>query len=145
MKITILHILILAMTFSSFSQQTNPSPALSKQDYLQKSKNQKTAAWIFLAGGGALTTTGLAIGINNAADEFVDAFTGDKNNSFEIGAVMFFTGAASMLGSIPLFIASSKNMKKGMSLSLKNETIPQLTKQNFAYKTIPSLSLKINL
>lgn len=136
---------MLAMTFSSFSQQTNPSPTLTKQDYLQKSKNQKTAAWICLSGGGALTTTGWVIGFNSAADEFVDAFTGDKNNTFEIGAVLFFTGMASMLGSIPLFIASSKNMKKGMSLSLKNETIPLLTKQNFAYKTIPSLSLKINL
>lgn len=137
--------LVMIMSVSIFSQQTNPSPTLTKQDYLQKSKKQKTAAWIFLAGGGALATTGWVIGFNSAADEFVDLFTGDKDNTYEIGAVMFFTGAASMLGSIPLFIASSKNMKKGMSLSLKNEAMPQLSKQIFAYKTIPTLSLKINL
>jgi Ca2+/Na+ antiporter len=145
MKKIIFLFLALIISVSIFSQQINPSPTITKQDYLQKSKKQKTAAWIFLAGGGGLATTGLAIGISSADEEFVDLFTGDKDNTYEIGAVMFFTGLASMLGSIPLFIASSKNMKKGMSLSLKNETIPQLTKQNFAYKTIPSLSVKINL
>lgn len=31
------------------------------QDYLQKSKNQKTTAWIMLGGGGALILTGIVI------------------------------------------------------------------------------------
>ena len=37
------------------------STTLTKQDYLEKSKNKKTAAWLFLAGGSAMVITGLVI------------------------------------------------------------------------------------
>jgi hypothetical protein len=49
-----------------------------------------------------------------------------------------------MLGSIPLFLASGRNKRKAMSLSFKNETAPQLLKGSFAYRPIPSVSLKIS-
>lgn len=145
MKKIIVLSLVMIMSVSIFSQQTKTTTTFTKQDYLQKSKKQKTVAWIFLAGGGALTTTGLAIGINGAADELVDAFTGEKNNTFEISTVMFFTGAASILGSIPLFIASSKNKKKGLSLTFKNEFAPEISGQTIINKTVTSLSFKISL
>lgn len=45
-------VIMLAISAASFSQQTtNPSPVLTKQDYLQKSKTQKTVGWILLGGG----------------------------------------------------------------------------------------------
>ena len=61
-------VILLVLNSGSFYQQNNPSPTLTKQDYLKKSKNQKTAAWIVLGGGIVLTSAGMAIGLNNATD-----------------------------------------------------------------------------
>ncbi len=110
----------------------------------QKSKNQKTAAWILLGGG---TSTSLIGGLI-AARGFFDFFTlqldeADKN--FGLAGVLMLTGSTAMLGSIPFFIASSKNKKKALSLSFKNETAPQFYKQSIVSLPLPSLTLKLNL
>ena len=131
MKKIILFTMLLIMSASSFSQQT----ALTKQDYLQKSKNQKTTAWVMLGGGAGLILVGTLIG-NSKEASFSDAGT---------GVVLGGIGALSMLGSIPLFIASGKNKRKSMSMSFKNEMAPQLQKNSFVTRLVPSLSLKISL
>ena len=127
--------MLLIFSASSFSQQTNSHTALSKQDYLQKSKNQKTTAWVLLGGGAALILVGDLIG-NRKESSFNDAGT---------GVIIAGAGVLSMLGSIPLFIASGKNKRKAMSLSFKNEMIPRLQNSSFVNRAVPSLSFKISL
>ena len=100
MKKIILFATFLILSASSFSQQTNSHPSLTKQDYLQKSKNQKTTAWVLLGGGAALILVGDLIG-NQKESTLGDAGT---------GVVIAGAGVLSMLGSIPFFIASGKNM-----------------------------------
>jgi hypothetical protein len=135
MKKIILCTMLMAMAATTFCQETNPTKPVTRADYLQKSKNQKTAAWILLGGGVALIGSGFLIGDRKEAS-FDDAGT---------GVVMGGIGLLATIGSIPLFIASSKKKKKAMSLSFKNETIPQIYKSNFVYHYIPSLTLKAEL
>ena len=135
MKKIILFTMLMILSASSFSQQTNSHPTLSKQDYLQKSKNQKTTAWVLLGGGAALILVGDLVG-NSKESSFSDAAT---------GVVIAGAGVLSMLGSIPLFIAAGKNKRKAMSLSFKNEMIPELQNSSFVNRSVPSLSLKISL
>jgi len=125
--------MLLIFSASSFSQQTNSQPTLNKQDYLKKSKNQKTIAWVLLGGGVALGTGAIIWGTSNI-------FSTSSGPD-----ILLVTGGACMLGSIPLFIASSRNKKKGLSLSFKNEMIQKLQRDSFVNLSIPSLSLKINL
>jgi len=61
MKKIILFAMLLTLSASSFGQQTKPSPDLTKQDYLLKSKKQKKAAKIMLGGGAVLSLTGFII------------------------------------------------------------------------------------
>ena len=49
-----IYFLLPAMPAASFCQKTNDSVQVVKTDYLTRSKNQKTAAWILLGGGTAL-------------------------------------------------------------------------------------------
>lgn len=49
-----IYFLLPAMPPASFCQKTNDSVQVVKTDYLTRSKNQKTAAWILLGGGTAL-------------------------------------------------------------------------------------------
>ena len=147
MKKIILFAMMLSMSAASFSQQTNSLPALTKQDYLKKSKNQKTAAWVLVGGGAALVVTGCIVWVNDVnknaeTDPFgviIDTYT---NTS---GYWIVAAGIVAAAGSIPLFIASAKNKRKAMSLSFKNETIQQLKNNSFVNCSVPSLSLKISL
>ena len=135
MKKIILFALLLILSARSFSQQSYPSTPLTRSDYLQKSKNKKTAAWVLLGGGIVLIGTGFLIGASSESS-FDDAYT---------GGIFVGVGVLSAIGSIPLFIASGKNKRKAASLSFKNEMAPQLLKNSFVSRIVPSLSLKIQL
>jgi hypothetical protein len=99
MKKSILYFLLLALPAASFCQKTYDTIPDIKTEYIVKSKNQKTAAWILLGGGAALIGTGFLIG-DGKNSTFDDAAT---------GALLAGIGTLSMIGSIPLFIASGKN------------------------------------
>src|ERR1700741_2560430 len=123
MKKNIIYLLLLALPATSFCQKTNDTVPVVKTDYLIKSKNQKTAAWVLLGGGTALIGVGFLIGDSKNAT-FDDAGT---------GVVLGGIGFLSAVGSIPLFIASGKNKKKAMKATtfIKMETAPSFQKQFF--------------
>ena len=135
-KIIVLTILLI-VSVALFSQQIKPAPALTKQDYQDKSNNQKSAAWLLLGGGTAVLT------ITALSNLGVCIGPGCTKKTFPVVGVGL--GGAAIVSSIPFFIASSQNKKKAMSLSFKNETAPQLQKDGFANRAVPSLTLKISL
>ena len=90
-------------------------------------------AWTLL-GGGAIVFA--LTGLNSEGP------IGQKTTFHAVPGVL---GAAMMVSSIPLFIASGRNKKKGMSLSFKNEITPQIQKNSFVNRSVPSLTLKISL
>ena len=128
MKKVMVYFLLLAMPATSFCQMTNDSVPVVKTDYLTKSKNQKTAAWVLLGGGAALIGTGFLIG-DNKNSTFDDAAT---------GAVLGGIGVLSAIGSIPLFIASGKNKRKALKMSANFKIENGTT-------SYPAVALKIKL
>lgn len=140
-------ILILVLNSVSFCQQSNPSQKFTKQDYLKKSKSQKTAAWLVLGAGVVLTSAGFAVELNNANDALIGLFSLQQPKSSDDGGVLFFSGLAAMAGSIPLFIASSKNKKRAnaISASFKMESRSTVQKSAFVRTSFPALSLKFSL
>ena len=127
--------LLLLTTTSSFSQQTDSSRTLTKQDYLQKSKNQKTAARILLWGGAAVAIGAIIFDVNS-----------DWSKSETPYIVAFSAGCASMIGSIPLFVASKRNKRKGMDATTYFEIRrnPVATNTTFTFQSTPTLSVKFN-
>ncbi len=137
MKNIILVLLFAHTTAVCFSQSVdNNNPAFNNK-YLQKSKNQKLAAWVLLGGGIGVSVIGLTQ-INVAGSDNVSV-----NNT--PGTVLLATGLAASLTSIPLFIASQKNKKKALALSIKTENMQLLSKNNFTGITVTSLTLNIKL
>jgi len=134
--------MLMTMAFTSFCQQNHVSQTISHDEYLKKSKNQKTGAWLLLGGGSALVVIGL---VSTSTEDVANYVFGGDKTGFNTGLVLFYTGVLSGLGSIPLFIASARNKKKAMSISFKNETAPQIQKSSFVYRAVPSVSLKISL
>ncbi len=126
-----------AMT--SFAQTT--PDIKTKEDYLKKSRHQKTAAWIMLGGGALLAVAGFGAGVA----EGVNYALGDRDPNTGAGSVLATVGSLSMLGSIPLFISASHNKHKAANLTFDMQKVP-LPFQNSAFlvKRQPSVKLTIS-
>ncbi|MFN2440762.1 MAG: hypothetical protein ABR503_16275 [Chitinophagaceae bacterium] len=144
MKKNIFLFTLLVIAAPVFSQQTNPPQSLKHQDYLKKSKNQKTAAGVMLIGGTVTMTVGVGIALGGGGLDCAFGSPDCKKNQ-TLAGILFYSGSAAILGSIPLFIAAGKNKKKGMSLSVSGQPAPRIIKNNLAHKTVPSITLKIGL
>ena len=132
-------LIMLAISTNIFCQQNTP---VINTEYLKKSKTQKKNAFIMLGGGAALFLTGIVI----PKGELVhSSILGDDYKNDGIKGGLELTGIISMLGSIPLFIASSKNKKKAMSVSFKNNPSQQIQRGSFVNRSVPSLTFKIHL
>ena len=120
--------LLIFITSAVFSQQTTSEKPLTKQDYLQKSKSQRTAAWILLGAG----TTMIAI-------------AAPGNVSFDILPVLAIGGGAAVLGSIPLFIAAGRNKRKAMTISsyIELQHNSAVTYRGLTAVSFPALALKL--
>jgi len=155
MKLVLFITTILFTRYTSSSQQINPYPVLTKQDYLKKSKNEKTTAWILAGGGLVMSSVTLAIAANENAESttnflttVADLSTNNDSNTDDktsLTGIFFYIGAACIISSVPLFISASKNKRKAMSLSFINQSLPQIQNNNFVYRAIPSLKLKISI
>ena len=135
MRMLFICTVLLFITARSFCQQTDSSRTLTKQDYLTKSKNQKTAARILLWGGAAV-----------AVGSIIFDATSDWDKSETPYIVAFSVGCASMIGSIPLFVASKRNKRKGMDATTYFEIRrnPVATNTGLTFHSTPTLSLKFS-
>lgn len=101
-------LLATSMLLKAQKQETlitnNTKTSLAGEEYLSKSKTQKTVGFILIGAG--VTTIAL---ISNGKADFSTT-----------GALVVASGAA-ILGSIPFFIASGKNKRKS-ELMLKDQT-----------------------
>ena len=137
--------LLLMLSMNLVSQQNEPTSTLTKQDYLQKSKHQKTAAWILLGSGTALIIAGSAIALNDATNDIIGVWVGQSDPGDNGGTALFLAGVAVAGVSIPLFIASGRNKRKAMEFSLNNQKIMMQPYRGFASRVAPSLSLRVQL
>ncbi len=134
MKKIIPFLALLLLSNSVFSQPGNPSPTLTKQDYLKKSKNQKTAAWIFMGGGIGLTILGIQADNRN-----------DGKSESTGKAVAIVTGIAAICVGTTLFILATENKKRAGVISFRMEKAPLIQQRNFVYRSYPALSFRLDL
>ena len=138
MKKIVFSLTLLIFVLNSFCQ-TSKNKALTKDYYLQKSKNQKTVAWVLLGGGLGIAAAG---GIVQLIHE------NQRNGGFNLdftGAFIAIGGGVIALSSIPFFISSSKNKNIAASIVISNQNIFLPQQNSFALKTQPTFTLKIGL
>jgi hypothetical protein len=129
-KVTIAFIL-LVQTFTEFSQEANAQKTLTRQEYLAKSKKQKTTGLILLSGGVAFGTISVIVALSKS-----------DISPLYLGGL---AGGGMIIASVPFLNVSVRNKTKGISLSFKNETAPQIQKNSFVYRPVPSLTLRFSL
>ena len=134
--------LLLSFAGKIFSQADTTVPATSiKTDYLKKSKTQKTVAWVLLGAGTTMIVAGVVTAGN--ADYNPYPLPPTDENVYN-GAALILIGGLFDLVSIPFFISSANNKHRALSLSFKNDTVPQLQKNKLVKVPLPSVSLVVN-
>jgi len=151
MKKIIAFATLLTITINSFCQQTDSLKSIAKTDYLRKSKNKKTAAWVLLGGGIAMAVAGTIVYSNDynkayKQDPFWTTVSYGTNVN-PTGAVIATIGVLAATGSIPFFIASGKNKKKARALStgFKMENAPSIQRASLVKRSYPAVSIKVGL
>ncbi len=138
MRVLLLAILMFSSQLA-FTQTDTTAPSSSdlKNEYLQKSRNQQGWAWGLLIGGSILSGVGLAI----AASEVFE----DGSDESPVATAFYLVGTASMLGSIPLFIAGRKNKRlaesAGVSFDLEKWQGPRLSSAQ--QRNFPAIKIRI--
>lgn len=125
--------IIVLLLLTSILSDTYGQTTLTKQDYMKKSKNQKTAAWILLGGGTAAGIGGVLWATSNLFS---------KDSGPEILVAM---GGAAVIGSIPLFIAAGRNKHTAMNLSFRFQQVPLLNGNSFTRVPLPSVGIQLSL
>ncbi len=140
MKKNIICIMLLIFSVTSFCQQTKSLQPLTPEEYITKSKNQKTIGWIVFGGG----TLVLAITAISSASNVCIGTGCTKRSPFPLTS---FLGPAMMVSSAPLFIASARNKKIALeiSTSLNFEKTKSVVQQPTVFQFFPVVGVKINL
>jgi len=137
MKKIILLLLLVSVVATTFSQDTT-GKQLSKEYYLQKSKNKKTTAWILLGAGTTAIVVGLLVEKNGENSN--DFYSGTEQ--IGAGALIAALGAVADIVSIPFFISAGKNKRLAATVSLNDIYLTQ--HNSIAIKPQPALSVKLN-
>ncbi len=149
MKQILLFCLALSFTTNSLAQYADTTKHILATDYLKKSKNQKTAAWILLGSGGVMTMIGTVVGVHEGAEILVNLFDPNPTparNDATLATVLMSGGVLAMAGSVPLFIASGKNKRKAAaSVSFKMENATNIYQSAFTNTRYPVLAIQIRL
>lgn len=131
---------------------TDTVPTLSKEDYLLKSKRQRTGAIISLTGGILSATLGGIMIIGGSTIFFVETIgsgisgqqpdNGAKNVT-NGGIALLLVGTAAIVTSIVLFNQSAKNKKVAMSMTA--QPVQQLQQHGVVRSFVPSVKFTIDL
>jgi hypothetical protein len=115
---------------NSYNQFLYPRPV----DYMKKSKNQKTAAWILTAAGVVMASAALIHDLNNLFS-YENSQTG-----------LYIGGLVSVGAGVILFSAAAKNKRKATSTSasIKKEQLPGQRIGVYDH-SFPALELRIPL
>jgi len=149
MKKIIILKLLLAVVAASFGQQMTPNPPWTESDYYIKSKKQKTAAWILTGVGTAgLIATLAADAGQSVGGALTTVFSaGTVEPEYKSYTVPYLISAASVIGGIYLFVASSKNKKKAIaaSVTINMEKAPALRGTVLSKRSFPAVGVRISL
>lgn len=137
MKRIVLCWLLLAPLTMLLSQEPAQKAPLTKADYLQRSKEQRTFGWILVGAGTTAVVAGLIVGNSDDSQWF--------GPNFGTAATLFTGGLIADLASIPFFISAASNARKAATLSFRLTPLPIPGPGRTSGMRQPAVLLKIPL
>lgn len=149
-KITACALIPIVSAYSFSQQNITAKSSFTKTNYMEKSRNQKTAAWLLLSTGVLFTAIVIASPGESTTATGTDFFSGASYTYSipgQVNSTLVGIGLTTMLSSIPFFIAAGHNKRKAVSAStsLKMEKVPVIEHSTFVSRSYPVVSLKISI
>lgn len=120
---------------AAYGQQTEPTPASPKEEYLLKSKSQKAGAWLLIGAGLIIT----AVTAENATSNIMEPTSNTG----------LYIAGASVCGSAVLFVAAARNKRKAgaaaVAAAFKMEQSSQPAPGGITAQSFPSLAVRVRL
>ncbi|MBT8219439.1 MAG: hypothetical protein KJP00_06430 [Bacteroidia bacterium] len=140
----LIFLMIASLLFSIAQGQNQVEPELSREYYLQKSKNQKTVALGLLTGGAVMIIVSAAthkkggsfICVTNSCEE-------PPNN--DLSRIIGSAGLISSIASIPMFISAGINKRKAAELAYEYRSLkldPILVNQDWEHAFVFRIALE---
>jgi hypothetical protein len=148
MRNIILCAIALSFAFYARAQQTRQQVSTSPESYVEKSKKQRKIGKILLGAGAGLVIIGAVIPQGELVEEGIpglELFAPDRHKNDRVKAIFLTGGVLSAIASIPFFIVSKKNSRRGASMVFKIEKSKNVIDQKFVSIPIPALAFKVNL
>ena len=134
MKTILLLTCFVVLNMTLYSQQNHLSKTLTYEDYMKKSKNQKTVGWALLGGGVAMITIGGLI-----------LFSEGIFTENEAATILPLAGTGAALCSIPFFISAGSSKRKAASLLIENQSGSFMPQNPKIIKAHPTITLRIRI
>lgn len=137
----------IAMVVTIVCNAQTVNPILTKEDYLKKSKHQKIAGFVFIAGGVAV----MAAAVDKAFDGYsLNLGGGSPPPGYETpkdhtAGILFFSSVAMEALGISLLYASKKNKKQAAELAIKHKSGMYVDPRGAYMRPLPVLQLTIPL
>ncbi|CAN5412562.1 hypothetical protein BH10BAC3_BH10BAC3_27320 [soil metagenome] len=139
MKALMVIVITVLFSFQSSAQKLDPASIAKlspeKRDevngYLHKAKNAKTTALVLCIGGGTLAIAGMAVVLSELGNDVW--FDGQDPTSSAAGPILFYTGAAAALASIPFFVNIHKQRNNARAVLYQDKGVsiaPKVTLPN---------------
>lgn len=145
MKKILLLIILVSIAGTTFSQDTESTMILTKEDYLKKSKSQRNAGIALAVTGVGLAVIGGAVWMEGFSTGFNWIEPSSGGEEMGTGEALFVLGAVTTLCSVPCFIAAAKNKRKALAISMEMKYTPVLKTIGVSNVSSPTLTLKIPL
>lgn len=150
MKKLFLSLLAVTSISVASAQATEPQLSLTKEDYLAKSSHQKVGGWLLISAGSiGLMVTMAADVANSLNDGLGSIFTSGASAASSSYTLPYLLGAAAIGSGVALLIASSKNKRRAIDMSLtsflkleKASLVPTTGRINQCY---PALAIRLSL
>lgn len=145
------HLIIctLFLPFALFAtgQQLKAQPT-TQENFLNKSKKQRTAGRTLLGVGAVFILAGIIIPEGEQTEAGLPGggiVFPDKHKNDGIKAAFGVAGVVSAAASVPFFIASKKNRKRAVSVGIKRDRIVYPSNESLVSISLPVLTFKLNL
>ena len=127
------------LAINGYSQEIKPDLQLTSEQYLKKSKNQQTTAWVLFGIGTTAIVGGIAVSTGSQDD-----LTRTLNTAF-VGAPLILLGLTLDVISIPVFVSAGKNKKRAMEAvtTIKFEEVPSWSGGAMTQSNVPTLSVQV--
>lgn len=146
MRIALL-VLLLAVYGLCNGQPVKEVNTLTKEEYLQKSKNQKVAYLVTGSAGLLLMIVGGVVSLSEIGEgiTLMGSPSGYNKKKISTGEALFYTGLGLGAISIPINIASHKNKKRAAALSINSNYRLFQNQKGITARRMPALSVTISL